>query len=79
MHRLTHHFPYDHVVPNVLVHLLVLGYGTNQWSSTLHLLPLTGWDLGTNAVVVGTLLGTKGLAPVCHLELVDSETGNAIR
>ncbi len=75
----AHYFPYDHVVPNVLVQLLVLGYGTNQWSSTLDLLPLAGWDLVTNAIVVGTLLGIQGLAPVCHLELVDSETGNAIR
>jgi hypothetical protein len=75
----AHYFPYDHVVPNVLVQLLVLGYGTNQWSSTLDLLPLAGWDLVTNAIVVGTLLGLQGLAPVCHLELVDSDTAHAIR
>lgn len=75
----AHFFPYDHVVPNLLVQLVVLGYGTGTWDSTLELLPRAGWDIVTNAIIVGTLLGLQGLSPVRRLEALESEIAATFR
>ena len=75
----THFFPYDHVVPNLLVQLLVFGYGAGTWDSTLDLLPKAGWDTVTNTIIVGTLLGLQGLQPVRCLAALESEIDATFR
>ncbi len=75
----AHFYPQDHAVPNFLVQLSALHYGRERWTSTLNNIQEAGWDVMTNAVVVGTLLGLQGTLPSQRLEVLNVGIANTVR
>ena len=67
------HYGYDrypgvcHIIPNSAVNVLSLLYGEGDFSRTLNICNMCGWDTDCNVANVGTIMGVRnGLAGIDH-------------
>ncbi len=57
-----------HIIPNVAVIILALLYGNGDFSDTLNICNMCGWDTDCNVGNVATIMGVRG-----GLEVIDDE------
>ncbi|MDF2904904.1 MAG: hypothetical protein K0R34_225 [Herbinix sp.] len=67
------HFGYDkypgncHIIPNIAVMILALLYGEGDFSDTINICNMCGWDTDCNVGNVATIMGVRGgLDGICY-------------
>jgi ADP-ribosylglycohydrolase len=67
------HFGYDkypgncHIIPNIAVMILALLYGEGDFSDTINICNMCGWDTDCNVGNVATIMGVRGgLEGICY-------------